>query len=145
MRCRGVQGIANSAYLEGFPFPALLRVAPYCVRGGVRVVSGGPGAVSYFSGSGKPHLAVDLSPLLLSFRGCGNRSPPSAPYPRAPSPPHGDAERAPPGPKPYEVLKAVGSVRKVVSGVFSENRSPHGSRNPTTFNLWTNDKQLSPE
>jgi hypothetical protein len=24
-----VQGIANAAYLEGFPFPALLRVAPY--------------------------------------------------------------------------------------------------------------------
>ena len=26
-------------YLEGFPFPALLRVAPYCVPGGIRVVS----------------------------------------------------------------------------------------------------------
>jgi hypothetical protein len=35
MRCRGVQGIANAAYLEGFPFPALLRVAPYCAPGGV--------------------------------------------------------------------------------------------------------------
>src|SRR5919112_662850 len=40
MRCRGVQRIANAAYLEGFPFPALLRVAPYCVPGGIRVVSG---------------------------------------------------------------------------------------------------------
>src|SRR5829696_6690375 len=39
-RCRDVQGIANTAYLEGFPFPALLRVAPYCVPGGIRVVSG---------------------------------------------------------------------------------------------------------
>jgi hypothetical protein len=39
MRCRGVQGIANAAYLEGFPFPALLCVAPYCVPGGIRVVS----------------------------------------------------------------------------------------------------------
>jgi hypothetical protein len=35
-----VQGIADAAYLEGFPFPALLRVAPYCVPGGVRVVPG---------------------------------------------------------------------------------------------------------
>jgi hypothetical protein len=34
-----VQGIANAAYLEGFPFPALLSVAPYCVPGGIRVVS----------------------------------------------------------------------------------------------------------
>jgi hypothetical protein len=34
-----VQGIANVAYLEGFPFPALLSVAPYCAHGGVRVVS----------------------------------------------------------------------------------------------------------
>jgi hypothetical protein len=39
MRCRGVQGIANAAYLEGFPFPALLRVASYCARGGIRGVS----------------------------------------------------------------------------------------------------------
>ena len=41
MRCRGVQGIANAAYLEGLLFPALLRVAPYCVPGGIRMVSGG--------------------------------------------------------------------------------------------------------
>ena len=34
-----MQGVANAAYLEGFPFPALLRVAPYCAHGGVRVVS----------------------------------------------------------------------------------------------------------
>jgi hypothetical protein len=40
MRCRGVQGVANAAYLEGFPFPALLSVAPYCALSGVRVVSG---------------------------------------------------------------------------------------------------------
>ena len=36
-------GVANAAYLEGFPFPALLSVAPYCARGGIRVVSGGRG------------------------------------------------------------------------------------------------------
>jgi hypothetical protein len=40
---RGVQGAANAAYLEGFPFPALLHVASYCVPGGVIVVSGGRG------------------------------------------------------------------------------------------------------
>src|SRR5215218_9188011 len=40
MRCRGVQRIANAAYLEEFPFPALLSVAPYCVPGGIRMVSG---------------------------------------------------------------------------------------------------------
>jgi hypothetical protein len=39
MRCRGVQGIVNAAYLQGFPFPASLSVAPYCVPGGIRVVS----------------------------------------------------------------------------------------------------------
>jgi hypothetical protein len=38
-RCWGVQGIANAAYLEGYPFPALLHVAPYCARGGVGGVS----------------------------------------------------------------------------------------------------------
>jgi hypothetical protein len=34
-----VQRIANPAYLKGFPFPALLSVAPYCAPGGIRVVS----------------------------------------------------------------------------------------------------------
>ena len=35
-----MQGIANATYLEGFRFSGLLRVAPYCVPGGIRVVSG---------------------------------------------------------------------------------------------------------
>src|SRR5918994_2026771 len=39
MCCRGVQGIANPAYLEGFLFHGLPSVAPYCVPGGIRVVS----------------------------------------------------------------------------------------------------------
>src|SRR5215218_2629376 len=39
--CRGVQGIALAAYLRRFFFSALLGVAPYCVPGGVRVVSQG--------------------------------------------------------------------------------------------------------
>ena len=37
-----LQGFAEackSAFLEGFPFPVLLRVALYCVPGGIRVVS----------------------------------------------------------------------------------------------------------
>src|SRR5215204_1051343 len=42
MRCRGVQGVANAAYLEGFPFPALPPVAPYCAPGGIRMVSKWP-------------------------------------------------------------------------------------------------------
>src|SRR5215216_1109225 len=41
-RCRGVQRLANPAYLKGFLFSALLRVAPYCVPGGIRVVSMSP-------------------------------------------------------------------------------------------------------
>jgi hypothetical protein len=34
-----VQGIANAAYLSGLLFSGLPCVAPYCVPGGVRVVS----------------------------------------------------------------------------------------------------------
>jgi hypothetical protein len=40
MRCRGVHGIANAAYLVGFLCSGLLRVAPYCVPGGITLVSG---------------------------------------------------------------------------------------------------------
>jgi hypothetical protein len=36
-----MQGVANAAYLEGFPFSGLLSVAPYCVPGGIRLVSNG--------------------------------------------------------------------------------------------------------
>jgi hypothetical protein len=39
MRCRHLLGLANPPYLSWFPFPALLHIAPYCVPGGVRVVS----------------------------------------------------------------------------------------------------------
>src|SRR5918994_680586 len=39
MRCRGLHRLANPAYLSRFPFSALPCVAPYCVPGGVRVVS----------------------------------------------------------------------------------------------------------
>jgi hypothetical protein len=110
--------LANPAYLSRFPFSALPCVAPYCVPGGVRVVSGVPVAFYYLAGSVRPQLAVDLSPLLLSFRGCGNSSPPSALHSQAPSPPLGDEEHAPPGPNPFKVLKAVGHVRKVLQGLL---------------------------
>jgi hypothetical protein len=39
---RGVQGIANPAFQKGFLFSGLLRVAQYCVPGGIRVVSISP-------------------------------------------------------------------------------------------------------
>jgi hypothetical protein len=35
-----LQGVATPAYLRGFLFCALLGVAPYCVPGGIRMVSG---------------------------------------------------------------------------------------------------------
>ena len=41
-----MQEIANAAYLQGFPFSCLLRVAPYCVPGGIRVVSKDRGSAS---------------------------------------------------------------------------------------------------
>src|SRR5215208_4165827 len=40
MRCRGVQRVANAAFLRHFLCSGLLRVAPYCVPDGIRVVSG---------------------------------------------------------------------------------------------------------
>jgi len=38
-RCWGVHSLANAAFLGGFLFCDLLSVAPYCARGGIRVVS----------------------------------------------------------------------------------------------------------
>src|SRR5215207_3025408 len=42
MCCRSVHTLANPAYLSGLLFCGLLCVAPYCARGGVRVVSTSP-------------------------------------------------------------------------------------------------------
>ena len=39
MRCRGLHEVAKPAYLEGLICSGLLSVAPYCVLGGIRVVS----------------------------------------------------------------------------------------------------------
>lgn len=51
MRCGGLHEVANTAYLKGFFFYDLHRVARYCVRGGVKVVS----------------IGVRLSTFALSF------------------------------------------------------------------------------
>jgi hypothetical protein len=40
MRCGGLHRNANPAFLGGFLCSGLLRVAPYCAPGGIRVVSG---------------------------------------------------------------------------------------------------------
>jgi hypothetical protein len=40
MRCRGLLRLANTAFLGSFLCSGLLRVAPYCAPGGIRVVSG---------------------------------------------------------------------------------------------------------
>jgi hypothetical protein len=41
MRCRGLQRLAKPLCIGGFLCSGLQAVAPYCVPGGVRVVSGG--------------------------------------------------------------------------------------------------------
>src|SRR5919112_3981119 len=72
MCCRGVQGVANAAYLEGFPFPALLRVAPYCAPGGIRVVSrevsGNARCRSPYSSHGWPDHVSDEGRIALFHR-----------------------------------------------------------------------------
>jgi len=42
MRCRGLHTVAKAAFLRGFPISGLLRIAPYCAPGGIRVVSISP-------------------------------------------------------------------------------------------------------
>ena len=74
MRCRDMQGVANAAYLRRFLFSALHSVAPYCARGGVRVVSKGlrctpgrypfPGIRLIYAESREP--TSGLEPLTLS-------------------------------------------------------------------------------
>src|SRR5215211_3975765 len=51
----GVQELANAAYLSGFLCSELLRVAPYCVPGGIRVISTAP-----FSGRRAPLSQISL-------------------------------------------------------------------------------------
>jgi hypothetical protein len=67
MRCRGMRGVANAAYLEGFLSPVLPSVAPYCVPGGIRVVSNLPYRSVVFSNtSGRPPHS-DLTVRLEAF------------------------------------------------------------------------------
>src|SRR5918998_5653362 len=81
MRCKGVQKVAKPAYLEGFPFPALLRVAPYRVPDGIRVVSVAPRirlTLSPMSSSSEVQIGklfiMPLTSELLPRRSLVNRS-----------------------------------------------------------------------
>src|SRR5215208_5471045 len=62
MRWWGLLGAANSAFPKGFPFCGLPSVAPYCARGGVKLVS-----------SCANTLAVVLPPIAHPF-GTGFRA-----------------------------------------------------------------------
>jgi hypothetical protein len=52
---QGFAELANAAYLSRFLFSGLLRVAPYCAPGGIRVVSNDPNA------STEAHLLPHIS------------------------------------------------------------------------------------
>jgi hypothetical protein len=84
MRCRGLHRLANPAYLSLFLFSGLPCVAPYCVPGGVRVVSieahscftivlaGGmhPKCVQHLAGHASTQLILDrYSHWMLSMGG----------------------------------------------------------------------------
>jgi hypothetical protein len=133
MRCRGLHRLANPLYLKGFLFPALPSVAPYCVPGGVKVVSVVQVAFYRLAGSARLLLAVDLSPLLLSIRRCGNKSPPFALRAQALSTPYGDEERAPPNPKPSKVLEVSRNSGRPCGSFFSANRSLLWFSGPNNF------------
>jgi hypothetical protein len=57
--CWALQEIANSAFLGGFLYSGLLCISPYCVRGGVRVVS--------ISSSYSPDTVVHLRPARFNL------------------------------------------------------------------------------
>src|SRR5215217_5665177 len=80
-RCRGVQRLANPAYLSGFLFSWLQRVAPYCVPGGVKVVSIShrcpPSSKGYFrQASESATLEGSLSSTLVPTLGLASRCKP---------------------------------------------------------------------
>jgi hypothetical protein len=56
-RCRGLHGLAIAAYISRFAFSGLLSVAPYCVPGGIRLVSIAPSRAgdSVFTGGARRH------------------------------------------------------------------------------------------
>ena len=65
MRCRGLHGLANTAFLKGFLFSELPSIAPHCVPGGIRVVSKATGSLAR---SGATRLwIVQLTSLQLRF------------------------------------------------------------------------------
>jgi hypothetical protein len=80
MRCRGVQGVANPAYLSHFLFSGLPCVAPYCVPGGVRVVSMSSAPLASAKGS----LYWEAMAARLRFARSHGRSPPASGLAQAP-------------------------------------------------------------
>jgi hypothetical protein len=74
MRCRGLLGVANPAFLEGFPFSALPCVAPYCAPGGIRVVSMSSAPLASTKGS----LYWEAMAARLRFARSHRRSPPAS-------------------------------------------------------------------
>src|SRR5215212_8643883 len=72
MRCRGVHGLANPAFLSWFLCSGLLSVAPYCAPGGISVVSRGISGYarcgSLYSSHGWPDRLSDEGCIALFHR-----------------------------------------------------------------------------
>src|SRR5215217_9449741 len=73
MRCRSLHEVAIPAYLGRFLFSVLPRVAPYCVPGGVRVVSNGVSNSpeqhahqQYHRGPGRKLRLIELESSLIT-------------------------------------------------------------------------------
>jgi glyoxylase-like metal-dependent hydrolase (beta-lactamase superfamily II) len=64
MRCGGVHGVANAAYLGDFLFSGLLRVARYCVPGGIRVVSKGRQCID----GPNPSMTLEMRPAMQCIK-----------------------------------------------------------------------------
>src|SRR5215216_1811909 len=72
MCCRGLHGLAIPVYLSRFLFSGLLRVAPYCAPGGIRVVLtgifGDARCRSSYSAHGWPDRVSDEGRIALFYR-----------------------------------------------------------------------------
>ena len=74
MRCTGLHKVAISPYLSQFQFSAFPCVAPYCVLGGVRVVSLSPTPLA----STRGFLCWGAMTARLRFARSHRRSPPAS-------------------------------------------------------------------
>jgi hypothetical protein len=61
MCCRGLHRNASPPYLSLFLFSTLLRVAPYCVPGGIREVSGVHGCMAPVAGTSWSRRFYDMT------------------------------------------------------------------------------------